>query len=83
MCKGLVVVYRSQDDTTFFVVGSDDENEVILVRHLTRAAVRTARGLPLGMSCSLINARGCFLLHAYYLRPTTNKCGRWESVVRC
>lgn len=32
MCKGLVVVYRSQDETTFFVVGSDDENEVILVR---------------------------------------------------
>ncbi len=32
MCKGLVVVYRSQDETTFFVVGSDEENEVILVR---------------------------------------------------
>jgi hypothetical protein len=40
MCKGLVVVYRSQDDTTFFVVGSDDENEVILVGHLTRARLR-------------------------------------------
>lgn len=31
MCKGLVVLYRSQDETTFYVVGSDDENEVILV----------------------------------------------------
>ena len=84
MCKGLVVVYRSQDETTFFVVGSDDENEVILVRHLTCAA-RTASGLPrpLGMSCSPISARGCSLLHAYFLRPTANKCGRWESVVRC
>ena len=59
MCKGLVVVYRSQDETTFFVVGSDDENEVILVGYLARAAARTARGLPgpLGMSCSLISQR--------------------------
>ena len=31
MCKGLVVLYRTQDETTFFVVGSDEENEVILV----------------------------------------------------
>lgn len=31
MCKGLVVLYRTQDEATFFVVGSEDENEVILV----------------------------------------------------
>jgi hypothetical protein len=31
MCKGLIVLYRSQDDCTFYVVGAEDENEVILV----------------------------------------------------
>ena len=38
MAKGLIVLYRTQDEATFFVVGSDDENEVILVSCHRRAA---------------------------------------------
>merc|ERR1712216_137144 len=44
MCKGLVVVYRSHDETTFFVVGSDEENEVILANVLD-ALVEACRKL--------------------------------------
>merc|ERR1711967_78091 len=38
MAKGLIVLYRTQDEATFFVVGSDDENEVILVNCHRRTA---------------------------------------------
>ena len=47
MCRGLVVLYRSQDETTFFVVGSDEENEVILVSSHHRARVNRERVLCL------------------------------------
>lgn len=50
MCKGLVVVYRSHDETTFFVVGSDEENEVILVRAPAPSEAPLQKA-PLARSC--------------------------------
>ena len=32
--EGLVTVYKSQGEITFFVTGDQDENEIILVSHL-------------------------------------------------
>ena len=33
--EGLVTVYKSQGEVTFFVTGDQDENEIILVSHLS------------------------------------------------
>merc|ERR1711865_316675 len=52
MCKGLVVLYRSQDETTFYVVGSDDENEIILATVLD-ALVDACRKLVSGRLSTL------------------------------
>ena len=56
MCRGLVVLYRSQDETTFYVVGSDDENEVILVSFFSPAHC-TTREAALNQSCWHISMR--------------------------
>ena len=80
MCKGLVVLYRTQDETTFYVVGAEDENEVILV---SSCFIQE----PIE-SCQLhwrMPAQFSTILHCMHEQVCThdNKCGRWESVVRC
>jgi hypothetical protein len=72
MCKGLIVLYRSQDDCTFYVVGAEDENEVILV------SLRL--NLP---GCCTVWSDVMLRLRVRLLQTMTKKCGRWESVVRC
>merc|ERR1712216_218621 len=46
MAKGLIVLYRTQDEATFFVVGSDDENEVILATVLDAMVDACCRLVP-------------------------------------
>jgi hypothetical protein len=51
MSRGMVVLYRSQDETTFFVVGSDEENEVILVSPPPRARAGMPRCRSRAVQC--------------------------------
>ena len=60
MCKGLVVLYRTQDEATFFVVGSEDENEVILVS--TFSSVPLCLLLRICRAILSVHAFACFHL---------------------